>query len=187
MRRHLSALAALTLAGALASASLAVPATAGTVAVTTAPASATHVAAAPQSPLSTRVLWNRTVRRGGAITYSLKSTNKGEWPTDVAGVFGIIPKGAAKVRVISKASATYCAIEKRELFCVFDTLKPGRSTSLKVRVWLKNSTKGTAVAQFGSYSIDVPPGVDITNEDELARLDIQDDLRYDSFKTRIIR
>ncbi|MEV7966522.1 hypothetical protein AB0O34_11140 [Sphaerisporangium sp. NPDC088356] len=78
MRRHLSALAALTLAGSLAGASLAVPAMADTTVVTAAPASATQAVAAPQSPLYTRVVWNKYVRRGGVITYSLKSTNKGE-------------------------------------------------------------------------------------------------------------
>ncbi|WP_405143538.1 hypothetical protein OG589_38590 [Sphaerisporangium sp. NBC_01403] len=191
MRRHLSALAALTLAGSLAGASLAIPASADTAAATTAvtaaPASATKAVAAPQSPLYTRVVWNKAVRRGGVITYSLKSTNKGEWPTDLAGVFGQLPKGASKARVVGKASSTYCGLSGRDLFCVFDTLKPNRSTTLKIRVWLKKSTKGTAVAQFAHFSVDVPEGVDVTNEEELDKLDLQNQLNYRAFKTKILR
>ncbi|WP_248962351.1 hypothetical protein [Sphaerisporangium perillae] len=187
MRRHLSALAALTLAGSLAGASLAVPATADATAATAAPASVTHVAAAPQSPLSTSIRWNRLVRRGGTITYSLKSTNKGEFATDLAGIFARLPKGASKIRVVGKASSTLCEVSGRDLFCIFDTLNPGRSTTLKIRVWLKRSTHGTASARIGSYSIDVPPGVDITNEDELERLDLQNEVLWKTFKTRIVR
>ncbi|GAA3792020.1 hypothetical protein GCM10022226_08910 [Sphaerisporangium flaviroseum] len=183
MRRHLSTLAALTLAGSLAGASLAMPATAAT----PAPASATRTVAAPQSPLKTVVQWNRTVRRGGTITYSLKSTNKGEWPTDLAAMFGTLPKGASKMRVVSKASSTFCDISGRDLFCLFDTIKPNRSTSLKVKVWLKRSTKGTAVAEFASISVDVPEGVDVTNEEELEKLDLQDDVKFHAFKTKILR
>ncbi|MEU8268772.1 hypothetical protein AB0B89_16565 [Sphaerisporangium sp. NPDC049002] len=186
MRRHLSALAALTLAGSLAGASLAVPALADAPAAT-ATASATQAVAAPQSPLYTSVVWNKYVRRGGYITYTLKSTNKGEWSTDLAGIFGRLPKGASKARVVGKASGTYCGISGRDLFCIYDTLKPNRSTTLKVRVWLKKSTTGTAAAQFGHFSIDVPEGVDVTNEEELEKLDIQSQVKYRTFKTRILR
>ncbi|WP_214409993.1 hypothetical protein [Sphaerisporangium fuscum] len=187
MRRPLSALAALTLAGSLAGASLALPAGAATAAAG-APATAAHTAAArPQSPLSTSVRWPRAVLRGGVITYSIKSTNKGEYPTDLAGIFGILPAGASKVRVTGKSSGTYCATSGRELFCIYKTLAPRQSTGLKVRVWLKKSTKGTAVGKFGHYSIDVPAGVDITNEVELQRLDIQNQVDYKAFRTRIVR
>ncbi|GGK98896.1 hypothetical protein Sme01_60070 [Sphaerisporangium melleum] len=189
MRRHLSALAALTLAGSLAGASLAGPATADSAAATaaTASASATRVAAAPQSPLAMKVSWNKVVRRGGAITYTIKSTNKGEWPTDLAGIFGALPKGASKARVVGKASSSLCGIDRKELFCIFDTLKPNRSTTVTVRVWLKNSVKGAVASQFGTYSIDVPPGVDVTNEDELERLDLQNEIKWKSYRTKIVR
>ncbi|MEU9887270.1 hypothetical protein AB0M95_21170 [Sphaerisporangium sp. NPDC051017] len=185
MRRHLSALAALTIAGSLAGASLAAPATAATTAAS-ASASAAHVAAAPQSPLTTKVVWDKAVRAGGTITYTLKSTNKGEWATDLAGLFGTLPKGASKVRVVSKSKA-YCELSGRSLFCIYDTLEPGKSAGLKVKVWLKKSTRGTAVAEFGHFSIDVPSGVDITNEEELNKLDIQDEILWKNFKTKIVR
>ncbi|MFC4589071.1 DUF11 domain-containing protein [Sphaerisporangium corydalis] len=182
MRRHLSALAALTLAGSLAGASLAIPATAAA-----APASATQAVAAPQSPLYTKVIWNKTVRRGGTITYSLKSTNKGEWPTDFAGILGSLPRGASKIRVVGAGSKTFCDVSGRELFCIFDTLKPNKSASFKIKVWLKRSTHGYAYADFGAFSIDVPEGVDVTNEEELDKLDLQSDAKFKSFRTRIVR
>jgi hypothetical protein len=185
MRRYLSTCAALTLAGSLVGASLALPAAAATTA-SPVTASATQVAAAPQSPLYTRVVWNRTVRRGGTITYSLKSTNKGEYPTDLAGIFGKLPRGASKIRVVSKSKA-FCELTGRDLFCIYDTLGPDRSAGLKVKVWLKKSTKGTAVGEFGHFSIDVPGGVDVTNEEELEKLDLQSEIDYKAFRTKITR
>ncbi|WP_181871247.1 DUF11 domain-containing protein [Sphaerisporangium album] len=185
MRRHLSALAALTVAGTLVGASLAAPATAA-ISAASAPASAAHVAVKPQSPLTTKVVWNKAVRVGGTITYTLKSTNKGEWATDLAGLFATLPKGASKVRVVSKSKA-FCELSGRDLFCIYDTLDPGKSAGLKVKVWLKKSTRGTAVAEFGHFSIDVPAGVDVTNEEELNKLDIQNEVLWKSFKTKIVR
>ncbi|GII81236.1 hypothetical protein Sru01_62180 [Sphaerisporangium rufum] len=187
MRRHLSSIAALALAGSLAGTALAAPA--GAAAADTGPAATltTATASSPQSPLDTRIRWNKTVRRGGTITYEFKSTNKGEWPTDLAGISGILPAGISKARVVGKSSATECAVDRHQVFCIYGQLAPGRSTSVKVRVWLKKSTKGTALAQFGHYSIDVPAGVDVTNEDELNRLDVQGQVDYKFFKTKIVR
>ncbi|GII63108.1 hypothetical protein Skr01_31930 [Sphaerisporangium krabiense] len=188
MRRYLSACAALTVAGALAGASLAAPASAATTTAASAQhtATTTQAAAKPQSPLYTRIVWNKAVRRGGTITYSVKSTNQGEWATDVAGLFAKLPRGASKIRVVSRSKA-FCEVSGRDLFCLYDTLNSGRSASLKVKVWLKRSTRGTAVAEFGHFSIDVPAGVDITNEEELNKLDIQNQINWKTFKTRIVR
>ncbi|MDH2426738.1 hypothetical protein [Sphaerisporangium sp. TRM90804] len=181
MRRHLSALAALALAGSLAGASLAVPAAAAS-----APA-ASHALTAPQSPLKFKVQYPKAVKKGGTITYTIKSTNVGEWPTDLAALLAKLPKGASKIRVVGKPSTAFCEASGRDLFCLFDTIKPNRSATVKVRVWLKKSTKGNAYAEFGTVSIDVPSGVDVTNEEELDKLDLQDDVKYAKVKTRILR
>ncbi|MFC6079538.1 hypothetical protein [Sphaerisporangium aureirubrum] len=185
MRRHLSALAALAVAGSLAGSALAVPATAAT--APAAPASAARITPSPQSPLKATVYYNKYVRRGGSFTYTIKSKNVGEWPTDFAGLLAILPKGASKTRVVSKSSSTVCDIEKRELICFFDTLKPGRTTTVKVKVWLKRSTKGSVYGEFGTFSVDVPGGVDITNPEELDKLDLAQDIKYLKVRTKIIR
>jgi hypothetical protein len=184
MRRHLSVLAALTLAGSLAGTMVAVPATAAT-----APASITRInpTPTPQSPLKVTVYYNKYVRKGGSFTYTIKSKNVGEWPTDFAGLLGILPKGAAKTKVVSKASTTWCDIEKRDLVCLFDTVKPGRTTTVKIKVWLKRGTKGSAYGEFGTFSVDIPGGVDITNPEEIDKLDLAEDIKYLKVRTKILR
>ncbi|MEO3811318.1 hypothetical protein ABGB17_20180 [Sphaerisporangium sp. B11E5] len=185
MRRHLSVLAALTVAGSLAGSALAVPASAAPAAA--APVSVSHVSAAPQSPLKTTVLYNKYARRGGSYTYTVKAKNVGEWATDFAGLLALMPKGAAKYRVISKSRFTWCDFEGRELLCVFPTLDPGKSTSVKIKVWLKRSTKGSVYGEFGTFSVDVPGGVDINDPEELEKLDLAQDVKYLRVKTKIIR
>lgn len=184
MRRHLSVLAALTVAGSLAGSALAVPASA---APTAAPVSVSHVSAAPQSPLKTTVLYNKYVRRGGSYTYTIKAKNTGEWATDLAGLYAWLPKGASKYRVIKKSRFTWCDFERRELLCVFDTLKPGASTTIKIKVWLKRATKGNLYGEFGTFSVDVPGGVDVTDPEEIAKLDLAEDIKYIRVKTKVIR
>ncbi len=88
---------------------------------------------------------------------------------------------------MSSTSTSFCKVKDREVICLFDRLKPNRSASLKVRVWLKPSTKGTVSSEFGHFSIDIPAGVDITNDEELERLDLQHDVAYKTFKTKILR
>ncbi|WP_214409992.1 hypothetical protein [Sphaerisporangium fuscum] len=185
MRRHLSALAALTLAGSLAGASLALPAGAATA---TAPASSAHVTSGSQSPLSTKHHNDEWTYRGGAIRYTFTSKNVGEYPTDLAGIIMELPAGISKARITKKAADTLCDIAGRSLICYYETIKAKQSTQLDLKVWLKKSTKGTAVLRYQTFSIDVPAGVDVTNEEELNKLDIAGQAdRVVTVKTKIVK
>ncbi|GAA5074638.1 hypothetical protein GCM10023259_076480 [Thermocatellispora tengchongensis] len=186
MRRHLSVLAALAIGG-----SAAVLATPGTAAAAPAhvpavtPALAPVKAGPPLSPLKLTVYYPKAVYQGGAITYTLKTKNVGEYATDIAYVGGLVPKGVSKVRIISKPSGAYCERSGREVGCLLDTLKPGRTATIKVKAWLSRRTTGNAYAEFASASIDVPAGQPEVLD--IYGLELGTDLRYVKVKTRIVR
>ncbi|MEU4533719.1 hypothetical protein AB0G15_02520 [Streptosporangium sp. NPDC023825] len=69
--------------------------------------------------------------------------------------------------------------------CLLDTLNPGRTATLKVRVWLRGGARGTATADFGSASIDVPAGGPGTLD--IHGIDVGTDVKYVRVKTRVLR
>ncbi|GHH71678.1 hypothetical protein GCM10017673_25480 [Streptosporangium violaceochromogenes] len=176
MRRHLTALAALALAGGM----LFVPQSANAAA---APQSAT-LASPPLSPLKLTAYYPRRAWAGGTIVYTLKSKNVGEWATDIAYVGGRVPRQARKVR-ITGPSGSYCEADGREVGCLLDTLRPGRTATVTVKVWLRGSARGTAAAEFATASIDVPAGgIDAL---DIHGIDAGVDLKYVKVKTRVLR
>jgi hypothetical protein len=175
MRRHLTAFAAIALAGGM----LLTPG--GANAAAAAPTTA-HVAP-PLSPLKLTAHYPRRVYAGDTITYTLKTRNVGDWATDIAYVGGYVPRQARKVR-ITGPSGSICEADGREVGCLLDTLKPGRSVTIKVKVWLKSSARGTAAAEFASASIDVPAGGLDTLD--IHGIDVGTDLKYVRVKTRIL-
>lgn len=179
MRRHLTAFAAIALAGGM----LLTPGTANAAAPRiTAPQG---VADQPLAPLKTTVSYPRRAWAGDSYVYTLRIKNVGEWYTDIAYVGGYLPSQASKVRIIGKPSGSYCEVSGREVGCLLDTLNPGRTATLKVRVWLRNSARGTATADFGSASIDVPAGGLGTLD--IHGIDVGTDVKYVRVKTRVLR
>ena len=176
MRRHLTAFAAFALTGGL----LFVPQSANA-----APAPRTApLVSPPLSPLKLTAYYPRRAWAGDTIVYTLKSRNVGEWATDIAYVGGYVPRQARKVR-ITGPSGSYCEADEREVGCLLDTLKPGRTATVKVKVWLKSGARGTATAEFATASIDVPAGgLDTLN---IHGLDTGVDLKYLKVRTRILR
>ncbi|MGV9777962.1 hypothetical protein [Streptosporangium sp. NPDC003464] len=175
MRRHLTASAVIALAGGL----LLAPGTAN--AAPAVPAAA-HVNP-PLSPLKLTAFYPRRAYAGDTITYTLKTKNVGEWSTDIAYIGGYVPKQARKVQ-ITGPSGSVCDVDRREVGCLLDTLRPGRTATVKVKVWLRSSARGTASAEFASASIDVPAGgLDTLN---IHGIDVGSDLKYVRVKTRII-
>ncbi|MEU0518826.1 hypothetical protein [Streptosporangium sp. NPDC006007] len=176
MRRHLTAFAAFALTGGL----LFVPQSANA-----APAPRTApLVSPPLSPLRLTAYYPRRAWAGDTIVYTLKSRNVGEWATDIAYVGGSVPRQARKVR-ITGPSGSYCEADGREVGCLLDTLKPGRTATVKVKVWLKGGARGTATAEFATASIDVPAGgLDTLN---IHGLETGVDLKYLKVRTRILR
>ncbi len=176
MRRHLTAFAAIALAGS----TLFVTQSANAAAA--APQSAA-LAARPLSPLKLTAYYPRRAWAGDTIVYTLKTRNAGDWATDIAYVGGYVPKQARKVQIIGP-SGSYCEADGREVGCLLDTLKPGRTATIKVKVWLRNSARGTATAEFATASIDVPAGgIDTL---DIHGIDTGVDLKYVKVKTRIL-
>ncbi|MGJ6965074.1 hypothetical protein ACSDR0_24500 [Streptosporangium sp. G11] len=179
MRRHLTAFAAIALAGGM----LLTPGTANAVAPRI--TASQGVADKPLAPLRTTVSYPRRAWAGDSYVYTLKIKNIGSWYTDIAYVGGYLPTQVSKIRIIGKPSGSYCEISGREVGCLLDTLNPGRTATLKVRVWLRNSARGTASANFGSVSIDVPAGgLDTLN---IHGIDVGTDVKYVRVKTRVLR
>lgn len=176
MRRHLTAFAALALAGS----TLFVTQSAD---AATAPQTAA-LATPPLSPLKLTAYYPRKAWAGDTIVYTLKSRNVGDWPTDIAYIGGYVPKQARRVQ-ITGPSGSYCEADGREVGCLLDALKPGRTATVKVKVWLRNSAGGTATAEFATASIDVPAGgVDTLN---IHGIDAGVDLKYVKVRTRVLR
>ncbi|GAA3109120.1 hypothetical protein [Streptosporangium carneum] len=176
MRRHLTAFAAIAMAGGL----LFVPQSASAAAAPQTAALATP----PLSPLKLTAYYPRKAWAGDTIVYTLKSRNVGDWPTDIAYVGGYVPKQARKVQIIGPSGA-YCEVDGREVGCLLDTLKPGRTATVKVKVWLRGSARGTATAEFATASIDVPAGgIDTL---DIHGIDTGVDLKYVKVRTRILR
>ncbi|GAA3126718.1 hypothetical protein GCM10010466_16960 [Planomonospora alba] len=128
----------------------------------------------------------RRAYSGRTITYTLKVKNVGDWYTDVAYIGGYTPKQAYKIRVTGP-SGSYCEVDadRREVGCLLDRLNPGKTATVKVKVWLRSGARGTATAEFASASIDVPAGgLDTLN---IHGLDTGVDLKYVKVKTTIVR
>ncbi|GGK80167.1 hypothetical protein Ppa06_51010 [Planomonospora parontospora subsp. parontospora] len=182
MRRPLTVLAAITVAGGM----LLVPQTANaqTFQHRAANAPVTAQQAPPLSPLKLTAYYPRRAYAGRTITYTLKTKNVGDWYTDIAYVGGYVPKQAYKVR-ITGPSGSYCEADGREVGCLLDRLNPGRTATVKVKVWLRGSARGTAAAEFATASIDVPAGGLDTLD--IHGLDTGVDLKYVKVRTRILR
>ncbi|MFF5108479.1 hypothetical protein [Streptosporangium sp. NPDC000509] len=179
MRRHLAAIAAIALAGGM----LLTPATANASAPPiTAPQ---KVAGPPLAPLKTTVFYPRKAWAGDSYVYTLKVKNVGKWYTDIAYVGGRLSPHISKIRIVGKPAGSYCEISGREVGCLLDTLNPGKTATLKVKVWLKNGARGTATANFGSVSIDVPAGG--LDTFDIYGIDIGTDIKYVRVKTRVLR
>ncbi|WP_440067862.1 hypothetical protein [Streptosporangium sp. OZ121] len=179
MRRHLTAFAAIALAGGM----LLTPGTANAAAsLATAPQG---VVDQPLAPLKTTVSYPRRAWAGDSYVYTLRVKNVGEWYTDIAYVGGYLPSQVSKVRIVGKPSGSYCEVSGRDVGCLLDTLNPGRTATLKVRVWLRNGARGTATADFGSASIDVPAGGLGTLD--IHGIDVGTDVKYVRVKTRVLR
>ncbi|MEV7009583.1 hypothetical protein [Streptosporangium sp. NPDC051022] len=177
MRRHLTAFAALALAGSTlfvtqsANAAAAAPRTAS-------------VATPPLSPLRTNVHYPRVAWSGDTVVYTIYTKNVGQWSTDIAYIGGYVPSQARRVQ-ITGPSGSYCEADGREVGCLLDRLRPGRTVAVKVKIWLRNSARGTATARFASASIDVPAGgIDTLN---IHGIDTGVDLKFVTVKTRIRR
>ncbi|MFF5209973.1 hypothetical protein [Streptosporangium sp. NPDC000396] len=180
MRRHLTAFAAIALAGGMLLVPQAANADAAGTAATT---QAAARAAKPLSPLKLTAYYPRRAWAGDTIVYTLKTKNVGDWATDIAYIGGYAPRQARKVQITGPSGA-YCEADGREVGCLLDTLKPGRSATVKVKVWLRGSAEGTATAEFATASIDVPSGgIDTLN---IHGLDTGVDLKYVKVKTRIL-
>ncbi|MEU0478600.1 hypothetical protein ABZ260_05340 [Streptosporangium sp. NPDC006013] len=181
MRRHLTAFAAIALAGGM----LLTPGTANAAAPRiTAPQGTVHTDK-PLAPLKLTVTYPRRAWAGDSYVYTLTTKNVGKWYTDIAYIGGYLPSQVSKVRVIRKPAGSYCEISGREVGCLLDTLNPGKTATIKVRVWLKNSARGTATADFGSASIDVPAGG--LGTFDIHGIDIGSDVKYVRVKTRVLR
>ncbi|WP_329426594.1 hypothetical protein OG339_41020 [Streptosporangium sp. NBC_01495] len=179
MRRHLTAFAAIALAGGM----LLTPGTANAAAPRiTAPQGAANQ---PLAPLRTTVFYPRRAWAGDSYVYTLKIKNVGRWYTDIAYVGGHLPSQVSRIRITGKPPGSYCEVSGREVGCLLDTLNPGRTATLKVRVWLKNGARGTATANFGSVSIDVPAGGLETLD--IHGIDIGTDVKYVRVKTQVLR
>ncbi|GGS62458.1 hypothetical protein GCM10010156_21720 [Planobispora rosea] len=179
MRRHLTALAATALAGGM----LFVP-HAANAQTHTAPARTAVQEPAPLSPIKLTASYPRRAKAGTTITYTLKAKNAGEWASDIVYVVGYVPKQAGKVKVTGP-SGSYCEVDKREIACLLDTLNPGKTATVKVKVWLRSSSSGTATAEFASASVDVPAGG--LDAFEVHGYEPGVDLKYVKVKTRITR
>ncbi|GIH80403.1 DUF11 domain-containing protein [Planobispora longispora] len=179
MRRHLTAFAATALAGGM----LLVP-HAASAQTHTAPARTAAQQSAPLSPIKLTASYPRRAYAGKTITYTLKAKNVGDWYSDIVYVGGYVPKQARKVQ-ITGPSGSYCDVDGREVGCLLDTLNPGKSATVKVKVWLRSGASGTATAEFASASIDVPAGgLDTLN---IHGVETGVDLKYVKVKTRIVR
>ncbi|GAA2880729.1 hypothetical protein GCM10010517_43400 [Streptosporangium fragile] len=181
MRRHLTAFAALAVAGGM----LLTPGTAHAAAPQAAPQGAAAQADQPLSPLKTTVNYPKVTWPGDPIYYTLKIKNVGKWYTDIAYVGGYLPKQVSKVRIVSKPRGAYCEVTGREIGCLLDTLNPGKSTTLKVKAWVNRNARGTAVAEFGSASIDVPAGG--LGTFNIHGIDVGTDIKYVRVKTKVLR
>ncbi|MFC4058609.1 hypothetical protein ACFOWE_09910 [Planomonospora corallina] len=182
MRRPLTALAAFAMAGGL----LLAPQTANAQTAGVTPPVAGVQETPPLSPLKVTAYYPRRVYAGRTITYTLKIKNVGKWYTDIAYVAGETPKQAYKVRVTGP-KGSYCEADadKREIGCLLDRLDAGESATVKVKVWLRSSARGTATAEFASASIDVPAGgIDTL---DMYGLETGVDLKYVKVKTKIVR
>ncbi|GII02201.1 hypothetical protein Pta02_42090 [Planobispora takensis] len=181
MRRHLTAFATVAMAGSL----LLAPQAANAATANLTPATAASAQQAPPlSPLKLTAYYPHRAYAGGTITYTLKVKNVGDLATDLAYIGGYAPKQARKVQ-ITGPSGSYCEADGREVACLFDRVKPGKSVTVKVKVWLRGGASGTATAEFATASIDVPAGgLETLNIDNL---DTGVDLKYVKVKTRILR
>ncbi|MEU4830563.1 hypothetical protein [Streptosporangium sp. NPDC023615] len=181
MRRHLTALAALALAGGV----LLTPGSASAAAPAAAPQGTAAHAGKPLSPLRLTAYFPRGAWAGDAYVYTLKIKNVGKWYTDIAYVEGVLPRQASGVRIVGRPAGSRCEVSGRRMGCFLDTLNPGRSATVKVKVWLRNSASGTATAEFGSTSIDVPAGG--LGTFDVHGIDITGDVKYVKVRTRIHR
>ncbi|GIH90890.1 DUF11 domain-containing protein [Planobispora siamensis] len=152
--------------------------------IASSPATASAQQAPPLSPLKLTAYYPRRVYAGDTITYTLKAENAGDLATDLVYIGGYVPKQARKVQ-ITGPSGSYCEADGREVACLFDRIKPGRTVTVKVKVWLRGGASGTATAEFATASIDVPAGgVETLSIDNL---DTGVGLKYVKVETRILR
>ncbi|MER7128890.1 hypothetical protein [Streptosporangium saharense] len=184
MRRHLTAFAATAMAAGVLFVPQSANAATAPPTVATLGASAGALASPPLSPLKLTAYYPRSAWAGDTIVYTLKTRNVGSWPTDIAYVGGYVPKQARRVQIVGP-SGSYCEAKGREVGCLLNRLRPGRTASVKVKVWLRGGARGTATAEFATASIDVPAGgIDTL---DIYGIDAGVDLKYVKVRTRILR
>ncbi|MFF5205963.1 hypothetical protein [Streptosporangium sp. NPDC000396] len=129
------------------------PATsAATVAASSTTASASGAAA---SSFRYEVYFQKYVRRGGYLTYTVKVHNKNVRGQHYVALVGDFSRHFRKIKVIDKPRSVTCSIHRPALACWISSLDKGDATTVKIRAWV-GSRRGTATAKFGAVVTDNP-------------------------------